>query len=231
MNNKPLLSAYDIHKSFFQGDAELPILKGLSLDVMKGDAVCIEGASGAGKSTFLHILGTLDRPTQGRVIFEGQDLVQQGEEQLADFRNRSTGFVFQFHHLLNEFTALENVAMPMRIGGASAREARFQAEELLSIMGLAQRKLHYPSQLSGGEKQRVAIARALVKRPALLMADEPTGNLDTENGRRIHELFFELREKMGLTLIVVTHDTQFAALFPRSLKLQDGAWADSLKPH
>jgi len=202
----------------------LRILRELDFEVVSGEAVCILGASGAGKSTFLHILGTLDRPTRGSVFFQGEDLYAKSDAELSAFRSQRLGFVFQFHHLLSEFDALENVMMPGRIAGLSVAECRVRAKELLDYLGLSHRLTHYPSELSGGEQQRVAIARALFHRPPLLLADEPTGNLDSENSLKIQDLFFQLKREMGLTLVVVTHDTRFAARFPRSVKMADGQW-------
>ncbi len=206
------------------GSGRLEVLRGIDLEVKRGDAICIVGSSGAGKSTLLHILGTLDRPTLGKVIFKGVDLTRESDEKLAEFRNQSMGFVFQFHHLMSEFTAVENVMMPCRIAGQSLKESRIQAEKLLDQLGLAQRLNHYPSEMSGGEQQRVAIARALVRKPEVLFADEPTGNLDTANATRIQELFFDLKNVLNLTLVVVTHDQAFAQKFPRVLKMKDGLW-------
>lgn len=220
-----LIVAKDIAKSFPQGRDTLHVLKSLSLTVQAGDAICIRGASGAGKSTLLHILGTLDRPTQGDVFYKGESLLRRSDDELADFRNKKMGFVFQFHHLMSEFTALENVMMPCRIGGISKKIAREKAEKLLVELQLEARMTHYPSEMSGGEQQRVAIARALVQNPEILFADEPTGNLDTVNSQRIQELFFELKERHGLTLIVVSHDLDFARRFPRVLSLKDGQWS------
>ena len=219
-----ILQAKNIYKSYQQGSGSLPILKGLNLYLRKGEALCILGSSGSGKSTFLQILGTLDRPSQGELFFENQNLLKMSDEELSAFRNQKMGFVFQFHHLISEFTAMENVMMPARIAGDSHQEAMLQAEELLRYMGLLGRAHHYPSELSGGELQRVAIARALVRKPQILFADEPTGNLDSANGKKVQELFFELRQKLGLTLVVVTHDLQFAQQFPKILKLKDGLW-------
>lgn len=219
-----ILSAKGIEKSYPQGASKLDILKGLDLDVHQGQALCIVGASGAGKSTLLHILGTLDQPTSGDIFFKGEKLLEKSEEELAKFRNQKLGFVFQFHHLLSEFTALENVMLPAQIAGIPIRECRHKADRLLSVLGISQRKKHYPSEMSGGEQQRVAIARALMREPEILLADEPTGNLDTENSRKIQELFFELKERLGLTLIVVTHDSRFAQKFPRVLHMADGRW-------
>lgn len=215
-----MIRASKIEKQY----GSLQILRGLDFEVISGEAVCILGASGAGKSTFLHILGTLDRPTRGTVTFNGEDLFHKSDSELSLFRSRKLGFVFQFHHLLSEFTALENVMMPGRIAGLSSSECKQRALSLLDYLGLAARLNHYPSQLSGGEQQRVAIARALFHKPPLLLADEPTGNLDSENSHKIQDLFFQLKHEMGLTLIVVTHDQRFAARFPRSVKMADGQW-------
>lgn len=220
----PLLSVRRLHKSYAQAKQPLEILKGLDTDFYPGEAVCIVGSSGAGKSTLLHILGALDRPTSGQVLFKNEDLFAKTDEQLAQFRNQTVGFVFQFHHLLAELTALENIMMPARIGGVPEKETRLRAEKLLGQMGLKERGHHYPSELSGGEQQRVAVARALIMSPKILLADEPTGNLDTENSRQIQELFFSLKQQLGLTLIVVTHDSNFASRFPRRLILKDGHW-------
>jgi lipoprotein-releasing system ATP-binding protein len=218
------LEVRDIKKSYKQGEGELEILKSIHLEIRQGEALCILGASGAGKSTLLHIMGTLDRPNSGELIFEGQNLFTKSDEDLARFRNESLGFVFQFHHLLTEFTAYENIMMPARIAGHSAKDCRQRTDELVALMGLSHRKDHFPSELSGGEQQRVAIARALMNRPKILMADEPTGNLDLENSRRIQQLFFDLQKEMKLTLIVVTHDRDFASRFPRQLRMADGQW-------
>ena len=229
-----LLSARKICKSYAQGAGSLEILKDVSLDIVEGEAVCIVGASGSGKSTLLHILGTLDRPTSGEVFFQSQSqpqsqsqsqsLSSMNDDDIALFRNKQMGFVFQFHHLLTEFTALENVMIPARVSGIEKKEALGQAEELLVSMGLSERLHHFPSQMSGGELQRVAIARALVCRPKILFADEPTGNLDSLNGNKIQDLFFELKEKMGLTLVVVTHDPQFSRKFAQVRRISDGHW-------
>lgn len=220
-----MLSAKAITKVYYQGDNELRILKGIDIDVRRGEAICIVGASGAGKSTFLHILGTLDRPTSGHVYYEQEDLFSKSDKELAQFRNQNIGFVFQFHHLLSEFNAFDNVTMPGRLAKMSSRECRMRADELFALMGLSPRKTHFPSELSGGEQQRVAIARALFLKPDILMADEPTGNLDTQNSSKIQQMFFELKEEFNLTLIVVTHDRQFADKFPRVLSMADGQWA------
>ncbi|OFZ31770.1 MAG: ABC transporter ATP-binding protein [Bdellovibrionales bacterium RIFCSPHIGHO2_01_FULL_40_29] len=220
-----LLEAHDIFKNYPTGATELPVLKGVSLQIQKGEAICLLGASGAGKSTLLQILGTLDRPTSGNVTFRGEDLFKMSDEELSQFRNQKMGFVFQFHHLIQEFTALENVMLPALIAGEKRIDIAEKAYSWLKFMGLEDRVDHYPNQLSGGELQRVAIARALIKDPEILFADEPTGNLDSENSLKIQQLFFELRQKLGLTLIVVTHDLQFSGLFPRVFKVKDGRFA------
>lgn len=219
-----LMSARGVARYFPQGEQKLHVLKNLSLSIHAGDAICIRGSSGAGKSTLLHILGTLDRPSQGDVLYRGESLLKKSEDELADFRNKKMGFVFQFHHLMSEFTALENVMMPCRIAGMPKNQARDKAESLLAELKLSARVMHYPSELSGGEQQRVAIARALIQNPEILFADEPTGNLDTANGQIIQELFFELKSRLGLTLVVVSHDVDFAKKFPRVLSLKDGQW-------
>lgn len=226
----PLLSVRGVQKSYPMGAGRLEILKGLDLEIHEGDAICIVGASGAGKSTLLHIMGTLDQPSLGTVLYRGRDLFRKGEDELAQFRNTKLGFVFQFHHLMGEFTALENIMMPARIGGVSGRVARERAEELLATLGLTERKNHFPSELSGGEQQRVAIARALLNEPEILLADEPTGNLDTQNSQRIQDLFFELKDRMNLTLVVVSHDQDFASRFSRVQRMKDGLWVLEAKP-
>jgi lipoprotein-releasing system ATP-binding protein len=215
-----MLRALRIEKSY----GSLHILRGLDFEVVRGEAVCILGASGAGKSTFLHILGTLDRPTRGSVYYQSEDLFAKNDNELSAFRAQKLGFVFQFHHLLSEFNALENVMMPGRIAGETYLDCKARAASLLDYFGLTQRLTHYPSELSGGEQQRVAIARALYHKPLILLADEPTGNLDSENSLKIQDLFFQLKDEMGLTLIVVTHDQRFASRFPRSVKMADGQW-------
>lgn len=224
-----LIRASGLRKRYSQGTSQLEILKGVDLEVHAGESIGIVGSSGAGKSTLLHILGTLDRPSEGELIFGGTNLMDLSEEEIAKLRNREFGFVFQFHHLLSEFTAVENVMIPNRIAGDSKSAARIKAMELLEILGLASRADHFPNELSGGELQRVAIARALVRRPRILFADEPTGNLDSQNSQNIQNLFFNLKEKYGLTLIVVTHDQVFAQKFNRLLKISDGKFIDSSK--
>ena len=190
----PLISVRGATKAYPMGSSRLEVLRGIDVDIQRGEAVCIVGSSGAGKSTLLHVMGTLDKPTLGKVYFKGVDLTRESDEKLAEFRNRSMGFVFQFHHLMAEFTALKNVMMPCRIGGLSIAESRERASRLLNLLGLGSRASHYPSEMSGGEQQRVAIARALVREPEVLFADEPTGNLDTVNAAKIQDLFFELKK-------------------------------------
>jgi lipoprotein-releasing system ATP-binding protein len=225
LTNGPLISVRGATKAYPMGSSRLEVLRGIDVDIAKGEAVCIVGSSGAGKSTLLHVMGTLDKPTLGKVYFKGVDLTRESDEKLAEFRNQSMGFVFQFHHLMSEFSAIENVMMPCRIGGLSVTESRERAGRLLDLLGLSARASHYPSELSGGEQQRVAIARALVREPEVLFADEPTGNLDTVNAAKIQDLFFELKEKLNLTLVVVTHDLGFAQKFPKVLRMRDGLWS------
>lgn len=220
-----LIQAEGLKKSYDRNGQSLTILKGVDLSIHAGEAVCIVGSSGAGKSTLLHMLGTLDRPSEGRVVYQGQDLLSLSDEELAKFRSEKMGFVFQFHHLLAEFSAIENVMMPCLIAKESKAAARAKGMHLLDSLGLRDRAEHYPSQLSGGELQRVAIARALVRRPQVLFADEPTGNLDSSNSQMIQKLFFDLKEQYGLTLVVVTHDGAFAQRFSKVLRISDGQWA------
>ncbi len=221
-----LLSVEHLFKSFQTHDnKKLEVLKGLDLDVRERESLCIVGASGAGKSTLLHILGTLDVPTKGKVFYRNEDLFLKKDKQLALFRNQKLGFVFQFHHLIPELTALENVMLPGRIAYKDLKVIESKAYELLKTLDLAHRVRHYPSQLSGGEKQRVAVARALFNEPEILLADEPTGNLDSYNSRMIEELFFEIHKMRNFALICVTHDWEFASCFSRLLNLKDGSWA------
>lgn len=208
----------NITKSF----GNLQVLKGISLDIKQNEVVSIVGASGAGKTTLLQIIGTLDRPDTGTVTLAGQDVTGLGSDALARFRNRHIGFVFQFHQLLPEFTALENVMMPAYIAGTPAKEARTRAMELLDFMGLTERASHKPAELSGGEKQRVAVARALTNNPELVLADEPSGSLDTRNKEELHRLFFDLRDRFGQTFVIVTHDEGLASMTDRTIRMQDG---------
>ena len=213
-----ILQASNITKSF----GDLQVLRGVDFAAEQGEVVSITGASGAGKTTLLQILGTLSTPDAGTLEIDGTDVLSLGSKELAAFRGKHVGFVFQFHHLLPEFTAIENVMIPALISGASKKEAKEHAESLLAEVGLASRLNHKPSELSGGEQQRVAIARALVNKPAVLFADEPTGNLDSVTKDEIHKLFFSLRERLGQTIIIVTHDPALAALCDRSLTMKDG---------
>jgi len=198
------------------------VLKGISLSVAAGETIALVGASGAGKSTLLHIMGALDKPTAGKVIFNGKDIFQLNDVSLASFRNRSVGFVFQFHHLLPEFSALENVMMPALIGGMRKEEAVILAENLIRDVGLSHRSTHKPGELSGGEQQRVAIARALVLSPAMLLADEPTGNLDTKTSDDIHALLTGIQREKGIALVIVTHNESLAARMGKTIRLVDG---------
>ncbi len=217
-NQEICISLRGITKSF----GLLQVLKGIDLDIAKGEVVSIVGPSGAGKTTLLQIAGTLDSADCGSVIINGTDVSRLGESALARFRNRQIGFVFQFHQLLPEFTALENIMIPALIAGTSRKAARARAEELLAFMGLSERAGHKPAELSGGEKQRVAVARALVNKPAVVMADEPSGSLDSANKAELHALFFRLRDEMGQTFVIVTHDEQLAKTTDRTIQMRDG---------
>jgi lipoprotein-releasing system ATP-binding protein len=213
-----MIEIRNIRKSF----GSLEVLKGIDLDIERGKVISIVGASGAGKTTLLQIMGTLDKPDQGSVVIDGVDVMKLSDAKRSAFRNKHMGFVFQFHQLLPEFTALENVMMPALIGGTSRREAKRRAEELLAFMGLSDRASHKPNELSGGEKQRVAVARALVNKPDVVFADEPSGSLDTQNKQELHRLFFDLRDRMGQTFVIVTHDEQLADLADRKISMKDG---------
>ena len=213
-----MIKATNIHKSF--GDLE--VLRGVDLSVSKGEIVSIVGPSGAGKTTLLQILGTLDKPNEGQVQVDGIDFNRLNSNEFALFRNRHIGFIFQFHQLLPEFTAIENVIIPALIGKTSVRQATERAVELLNFLQLGDRLQHKPSELSGGEKQRVAVARALINNPALILADEPSGSLDTKNKEELHKLLFELRDKFNLTVVIVTHDKELARLCDRTIGMKDG---------
>ncbi len=222
MDAPPLLDARDVCKTFNHEGKQIDVLRGINLTVAAGDRIAIVGSSGAGKSTLLHVLGTLDRPSTGVVLFEGRDLLSMSARALAEFRNRSLGFMFQFHHLLPEFTAAENVMMPGLIRRAPRREARERAEYWLAQVGLSDRLTHRPGELSGGEQQRVALARALMGEPRVLLADEPTGNLDSKTSDGIHELFDRMNAEHGTAMLIVTHNTELAQRMPRRLRMRDG---------
>jgi lipoprotein-releasing system ATP-binding protein len=217
-----LLEVRNLYKSYGNGDAKVEVVKGIDLTVEVGDTVALVGPSGAGKSTLLHIMGTIDRPTTGEVLFDGKDIFALSDQPLASFRNRSIGFVFQFHHLLPEFTALENVMMPLLIGGTKKSQAEEKSRSLLNDVGLSHRFTHRPGELSGGEQQRVAIARALVRSPRLLLADEPTGNLDMKTSEEVHALLYSIQQQTGISLVIVTHNEKLAAGMGRTVRIVDG---------
>nr|WP_237249568.1 ABC transporter ATP-binding protein [Sphingobacterium faecale] len=213
-----ILKATDIHKSF----GSLAILKGVDIEVQRGEIVSIVGASGAGKSTFLHIIGTLDKADKGELFINDTAIHTLSANEMSAFRNKHIGFVFQFHHLLPEFTALENICIPAFINGTSKQKAEAKGMELLDILGVTERAHHKPSQLSGGEQQRVSVARALINNPSLVLADEPSGNLDSENAASLHQLFFNLRDSMNQTFIIVTHNEELASISDRTIHMRDG---------
>jgi len=225
-HQKTMIKLRNITKSF----GSLQVLKGIDLDIAKGEVVSIVGPSGAGKTTLLQIMGTLDRPDSGTVCVDATDTTTLSQKQLSDFRNRHLGFVFQFHQLLPEFTALENIMIPAYIAGRSNKEAKERALELLQFMGLSERANHKPAELSGGEKQRVAVARALVNNPAVILADEPSGSLDSKNKAELHQLFFDLRDNYGQTFVIVTHDEELATLTDRTIHMKDGLLAPIQQP-
>jgi len=216
----------NITKNFTHEGREVRVLKGIDLTISQGEMLSIVGPSGVGKSTLLHIIGTLDLPSKGRVIYEGHDITAYSSAKVADFRNRSLGFVFQFHHLLPEFTAIENVMMPGLIRGERRSTLQERAKNLLEEVGLSERLTHRPGELSGGEQQRVALARALIMEPKLVLADEPTGNLDSNTGRAMHELLFRLNQQRGTTFMVVTHSPELAERMPRVVRMRDGTIVD-----
>jgi lipoprotein-releasing system ATP-binding protein len=217
-----LLQVHDLHKSFVEGGEEIQVLRGLDMELGERERIAIVGESGVGKSTLLHILGILDRPSTGRVIYRGKDLSQLNEDEIAEFRNRELGFIFQFHYLLPDFSALENVMLPALIRGWEWEKARSEAEQLLTAVGLKDRVSHRPGKLSGGEQQRVAVARALILSPSLLLADEPTGDLDPRTGEEIEHLLLQLNEQRGVALVIATHSRQLATRIGRQMELRDG---------
>lgn len=221
-----MIDIKNITKSF----GSLQVLKGIDLHIDKGEVVSIVGPSGAGKTTLLQIIGTLDSPDSGDITIDGIDVRKLNQKKLADFRNKHIGFVFQFHQLLPEFTAIENIMIPAFIAGMSKSEAKKRAMELLDFMGLADRAKHKPNELSGGEKQRVAVARALVNNPSVILADEPSGSLDSQNKAELHQLFFDLRDKMGQTFVIVTHDETLASITDRTIRMEDGRLAQEPQP-
>ena len=226
----PILEARDVHKSFRQGPVTLEVLQGVAMSVAVGERIAIVGASGSGKTTLLQILGGLDRPTTGQVLVDSQDIHQQSEQARGALRNRALGFVYQFHHLLPEFSALENVAMPLLVRRMKVAEARERARRLLDRVGLGQRLNHRPDQLSGGERQRAAVARALVTEPKIVLADEPTGNLDGVNAESVFALMLELNRELGTSLIVVTHDMRLASRMERIYSIEQGILTEKPLP-
>ncbi|MEJ2363636.1 MAG: ABC transporter ATP-binding protein [Deltaproteobacteria bacterium] len=219
---EPILQVKGVYKHFGSGERRVDVLRGVDLALSGQESIAVAGASGVGKSTLLHILGTLERPNAGEVIYEGVNVLTFPETQLSAYRNRSIGFVFQFHHLLSEFSALENVMLPALIGRLSKRKSREIAREVLELVGLSHRIQHRVGELSGGEQQRVAVARALVLRPKVLLADEPTGNLDTQTSRNIHKLLLRLNQEQKVSLVVVTHNLELAGMMQRQLQMKDG---------
>ena len=227
-DNELILSATDIHRQFITANGVLPVIKGLSLGFRRETMAAVTGASGVGKSTLLHILGGLDRPTQGSVKVAGESLIDMNETELAQFRNETVGFVFQFHYLMEDFTALENVMIPSLVARRKRSEAKAKAEQLLTLVGLKDRTSHRPKQLSGGEQQRVAVARALANDPRIVLADEPSGNLDTSTGRRLHDLLFELNAENGTTFLIATHNRELADRCDSETQIVDGKVFDHI---
>lgn len=226
MEEEVILSAKNIIKDYREGALVTNVLKGVNFEVRKNELTAIIGSSGSGKSTFLHILGTLDKPTSGEILFKGENLFALSSKKLSLFRNQNLGFVYQFHHLLADFTALENVCMPMLIAGKSINLAKKEALAILDRVGLSHRVNHKPSELSGGERQRVAIARAIINKPSVILADEPTGNLDRKSAEDIFKLLLDLRKETSCSLVVVTHDNELASRFTRSVRMHDGRFEE-----
>ncbi len=222
MSNVKVLQCMQLTMRYQQGNLNVDVLKGVDLSIEAGERVAIMGASGSGKSTLLHLLGGLEKPTGGKVVLDGIDINAVGSSQLASLRNRALGFIYQFHHLLGEFTVLENVAMPLLIGGQTVEEAIRQATKLLQRVGLGHRIEHKPGELSGGERQRAAVARALINKPNVILADEPTGNLDSKTAEQVFQLMLELNQEFGVSFLVVTHDHELAAKMGRVLHMEDG---------
>ncbi|MGR8940032.1 MAG: lipoprotein-releasing ABC transporter ATP-binding protein LolD [Gammaproteobacteria bacterium] len=222
MNKTTILECRQLTKRYTQGELDVEVLKGVNLSINKGERVAIMGASGSGKSTLLHLLGGLEKPSSGQVVLDNVDINKIGSSRLAKLRNQALGFIYQSHHLLGEFTVLENVAMPQLIAGKTVKEARHNAEELIKRVGLGHRIEHKPGELSGGERQRAAVARALINKPALVMADEPTGNLDSKTAHQVYELMLELNQEMNVSFLVVTHDHELASRIGKVLHMEDG---------
>lgn len=222
MNNASILQCENLTMRYDQGGLDVEVLKGVNFNINKGERVAIMGASGSGKSTLLHLLGGLEKPTGGKVVLDGTDLNDVSGKQLASLRNRSLGFIYQFHHLLGEFTVLENVAMPLLIGGHSVEEARHHATKLLQRVGLGHRVEHKPGEISGGERQRAAVARALINKPGVVLADEPTGNLDSKTAEDVFQLMLELNQELNVSFLIVTHDHELAGKMGRVLCMEDG---------
>jgi lipoprotein-releasing system ATP-binding protein len=222
MNNASILQCENLTMRYAQGGLDVEVLKGVNFNINKGECVAIMGASGSGKSTLLHLLGGLEKPTGGKVVLDGIDLNDVSGKQLASLRNRSLGFIYQFHHLLGEFTVLENVAMPLLIGGHSVEEARHHATKLLQRVGLGHRVEHKPGEISGGERQRAAVARALINKPSVVLADEPTGNLDSKTAEDVFQLMLELNQELNVSFLIVTHDHELAGKMGRVLHMEDG---------
>ena len=222
MNDAVILQCRDLTKRYVQGDLNVEVLKGVNLEIYAGQRLAIMGASGSGKSTLMHLLGGLEKPTSGSVILDGFDLNKAGANKLGQLRNSSLGFIYQFHHLLGEFTLLENVAMPLLIGNQSVKQAQLKATELLKRVGLGHRIQHKPGELSGGERQRAAVARALINKPKCVLADEPTGNLDSKTAEQIYQLMLELNRELQVSFLVVTHDPDLAARMDHVLHMEDG---------